>query len=43
MSKDCLIKFEQKPQQTSVIINIEEVFIELHQEVEHEQECDTRG
>ena len=43
LSKDCFINFEQKPQQTSVIVNIEEVFVELHQEVEHKQDGDTRG
>ena len=43
MSKDRLIEFEQKPQQTLVIIYTKEVFIKLHQEVEHEDKGDAGG
>ena len=43
VSKDRLIEFEQKPQQTPVIIYTKEVFIKLHQEVEHEDKGHASG
>ena len=43
MTKDRLIEFEQQPQQTPVIIYTKEVFIKLHQEVEHEDKGHAGG